>query len=105
VLKGIREAGYVRSVKFDDQIIHSVIHSLGGWVRLCQLPDETELKFYRIAFLKGYQSMKRLQLENRLPMVEYLPGTTEIENQTKFPHTIEPPKRIGFADNNLPVRA
>ena len=96
VLDGIRHAGYVRSVRFEDPVIHNTVQSLGGWVGLCGLPSETELKFYRLSFLKAYQGFCRLALDGTLPEIDYLVGTNELENQLKFPELVKEPKQIGI---------
>ncbi len=104
VIQGIRDAGYIRSVKFSDPVIHNTIQSLGGWIRLCSLPDETELKFFRIAFLKAYRGFHTAHLEGFMPEIDHLIGQHEIENLAEFPELVGRPKEIGFNQKGLAVK-
>ena len=76
---GIRKAGYMNSVKFDDPVIHNVIHSFGGWKKFCSL-DEREERFFRPQFLKAYALFVKSKQQNKLPKIPYLPGEAEISN-------------------------
>lgn len=76
---GIRRAGYMRSVKFDDQIIHNVLQIMGGWKNFCWF-DEEEERFYRPQFLKSYAACSRLQAQGKLQNIPYLPGEAETHN-------------------------
>jgi len=101
VLNAIRRAGYVRSVKFTDRVIHNAVKSLGGWIYLCSLPTEKDLTFFRIAFLKAYQGLYKAYLEGSLPEIDYLEGQNEIENQGKFPGLVDPPVMIGHKEHKM----
>lgn len=76
---GIRRAGYMHSVKFDDPVIHNVLSGMGGWKNFCSLEEEDE-RFYRPQFLKAYAAFSRLEAQGRLQVIPYLPGEAEIHN-------------------------
>lgn len=77
---GVRRAGYMNSVKFDDPVVHNVLAGMGGWKKFCSLPEEDE-RFYRPQFLKSYAAFSRLEAQGRLRQIPYLPGEAEIYNQ------------------------
>lgn len=76
---GVRRAGYMQSVKFDDPIIHSVVYMMGGWKKFCSMEEDDE-RFFRPQFLKSYISFSRLHAGGKLPLIPYLAGEAEIQN-------------------------
>ena len=53
VTQAISRIGAYRSVAFDDPIIHSVISTLGGWIKLC-MSKTSDLPFIGHDFQKHY---------------------------------------------------
>lgn len=70
VLRGIKQAGGYRTVAFDDCLIHAVIESLGGWVRLCETRSD-ELPFRRKDFIATYIGFRRRGERPRYPGLLY----------------------------------
>jgi hypothetical protein len=54
VRNAIGRAGQYNSVAFDDGCIHRAITDIGGWVRLCQTPED-ELPFRQKDFIAAYK--------------------------------------------------
>lgn len=54
VTQAMKKAGAYKTVIFDDAVIHAVIEGLGGWIRLCLLPEK-ELVFQQKEFERLYQ--------------------------------------------------
>ena len=55
VHKAIRTVGPHSSVLFDDPLIHAVLADMGGWIALCEVPDN-EMPFSANKFEKRYQA-------------------------------------------------
>lgn len=75
--KTIRQVGRERSVVFDDPLIHAVIDEMGGWIKLCEAPDEKSLEFM------GYDFKKRYQAGLHHPVGQYpriLMGFAQLQN-------------------------
>ncbi len=97
VQKGIHQAGYMNSVKFDDPVIHSVIKIVfGGWVNFCSLRED-EARFYRPQFLKAYKSMRDAHAQGKMEVIDYLPGSAEIDNGARG-LSYAPPVAIGSGE-------
>jgi len=96
VSDAIRRVGSYSSVAFDDPIIHAVIASQGGWIKLCSTPDH-QLPFRAKAFQTHYQALCQR------PLTHY-PATLcgRIEQQCADPadpkHRLERPQCIGDPD-------
>jgi hypothetical protein len=91
VLKTVRRVGTWESVKFADPVIHSVIESMGGWIRLGQTP-ETEIKWKQKEFERLYQVIQ--EREGTHP--DHLPGVFEMENSAQgYVEHIPEPVLIG----------
>ena len=58
VQDAIRQCGANRCVRFEDPAIHAAIRSLGGWVTLCRMDDES-FKFARRDFLLSFKLFRR----------------------------------------------
>lgn len=54
VTQAMREIGHYESVIFDDQLIHAVIHDMGGWITMCQ-HSQKQLPFVQRDFERRYQ--------------------------------------------------
>lgn len=49
--------GYYHSVDFDDKLINATVRNLGGWERICDLPEEEYQKWFRKDFERVYASL------------------------------------------------
>lgn len=97
--KSISRYGAYKSVCFDDKIIHMLIDSFSGWIKLCS-HTITQLEFIKREFIKNYQLLcvhprqtnpyflgivdstnKKLNIQNI--ECSYL-SDSERENQVKF---------------------
>ncbi len=56
LLEAFHRAGPHDSVLFADAKITRVVESMGGWLQVCQWPEE-EVKFRRQEFLKSYRAL------------------------------------------------
>lgn len=91
VLETVKKTGTYQSVKFSDPVIHSVIESMGGWIRLGQTP-ETEIKWKQKEFERLYQVIQ--EREGTHP--DHLPGVFEMENSAQgYVEHIPEPVLIG----------
>ena len=79
VIQAMKTVGHYNSVVFDDALIHAVIQDMGGWMRLCQLP-ENQLDFRARDFEKRYE-MYLLNKPDNYP--RKLMGFFDTENITK----------------------
>jgi len=85
VLGAVSKIGNYQSVKFDDQVIHSVINAMGGWPQLCMM-EKTEEKWKQKEFERLYEVISARKSNHP----EYLIGTHEQENfNQKTGHEIE----------------
>lgn len=87
--------GAYRSIIFDDPIIHAIVQSMGGWVKVCVMPDD-EWKFRRIEFLKTYKAFAPNL--NRLQVPFKLVGIDESDNPTL-------PPKIAYAGSREKIDA
>jgi hypothetical protein len=98
VNEAMRKVGTYATVVFDDPIIHSVIHDMGGWQPLGLVTDD-DLPFKAREFEKRYQSYKVT------PPLHYPPkliGIFERENVTRgFP--APEPVLIGNPDQAMRI--
>jgi hypothetical protein len=92
VHKAIGSVGRMRSVAFDDPLIHVVLDEMGGWYALCST-SEAELPFKAREFEKRYQGY-RLRRETP-PFSPYLIGGHEAENRSNGYATPTPPALVG----------
>lgn len=92
VIKTIRRVGRYESVKFDDVLIHGVIHDMGGWIFLCQ-QAERELIFLQKEFERRYHAYLVTKKPALIP--EYLMGYIEQQNSIHgFSHYIPRPVSV-----------
>lgn len=93
IKKAVGMVGSYQTVVFDDPIIHRVLQDMGGWIRICSLPEK-DLPFSKNEFLNRYKGFKQ---QGETP--EYPPkliGITEGENRVGgFTDQIPEPVLIG----------
>ena len=77
VLETVKRVGDYRSVKFSNPVIHSVIESMGGWVRLAGDMQAAEEKWKQKEFERLYEVISQ---NPRGKHPEYLAGKCEIAN-------------------------
>lgn len=87
----LRLAPY-HTVTFDDPVIHAVVNSLGGWIKLANLTVD-EAKWYRKDFEAKYKNYAP-QIRN-LNVPTRLVGQFELNNSERFPEYVTPPQIIG----------
>jgi hypothetical protein len=76
VLETMRKYGAYASVKFDDPAIHFAIERMGGWQKLCLIPEE-ELPFRERDFIAHYKRGERAGWEI---VPKYFVGIIEQQN-------------------------
>lgn len=76
--RAISSVGKYRSVAFADTTIMAVVHSMGGWVKLCSM-EADEWKWARKDFEKIYRAYSALPAD-RLQIPEHLSGIAERDN-------------------------
>lgn len=92
VRAAIGSVGRMRSVAFDDALIHAVIGEMGGWYALCSC-QEDELPFKAREFEKRYQGYaSRREVPEHVP---YLTGGHEADNRLNGYLTPSKPVLIG----------
>lgn len=77
VLETVKRVGHYQSVMFSDPLIHSVIESMGGWVRLAGGMKADEEIWKQKEFERLYNVLSK---NPRDKMPSYLPGLCEIQN-------------------------
>lgn len=88
----IGSVGRMRSVAFDDALIHAVIGEMGGWYALCSC-QEDDLKYKAREFEKRYQGYaSRREIPEHVP---YLTGGHEADNRLNGYATPSKPVLIG----------
>jgi len=97
--RAIRTVGPYQTVVFDDPLIHAVISDMGGWISLCDLPDEKELGFKHVEFSKRYRGYVNNRPAN---IPKKLIGKTEhhfLQNQGSYQRGMaELPKPVTIGD-------
>ena len=81
----VKSHGPYVSVKFDDDVIHSCIELMGGWVNLCN-EDIKNWHWKQKEFVQLYATLSKKNIHP-----EYLPGIVEKENDPrglKFPSPV-----------------
>ena len=81
----VKSHGPYVSVKFDDDVIHSCIELMGGWVALCN-EDIKNWHWKQKEFVQLYATLSKKNIHP-----EYLPGIVEKENGPrglKFPSPV-----------------
>ncbi len=104
--KAIPNVGYYRSPNFDDPLINATVRMLGGWERVCEMPEEEFDKWYRKEFERTYQTLLRTGVngEAAAPLVGHFekvnrlnghPVQSQVLIETGLPWAGEQPKRLG----------
>lgn len=89
--KGVRQIGTYASVVFDDEIIHRVLHDMGGWVAL-GMKTEQEWPFVAKEFENRYRGYRIRNERPEYPKV--LIGIAEAHNSQEGKES-QPPVLIG----------
>lgn len=92
VARAIRSCGHRSSVEFDDPLVNAAVRMLGGWSRMCSLPQEEFDKWVRKDFTATYMGLCESGASE--DMCRHLPGLDEAENAARFPDQVPEPKRI-----------
>lgn len=79
--RAMSSVGKYRSVAFTDKTIMAVVHSMGGWVKLCSMEAE-EWKWARKDFEKIYRAYAQLPTA-QLQIPEHLSGIAERDNSVR----------------------
>jgi len=93
VLETVKRMGQYQSVMFADSVIHSVIESMGGWIRLAGEMTTDEEKWKQREFERLYEVLSK---NPRDKMPEYLPGLIEIQNAANGYGVKTPVTKIGY---------
>lgn len=89
----IRKVGAYQDVVFHDPLIHHIIHKMGGWMAICDIPDEKSLVFKANEFKNTYRAMYGTPAQNQ-PPVE-LTGIINAQNSKIEGAKKAPPVLIG----------
>lgn len=79
--RAMSSVGKYRSVAFADTTIMAVVHSMGGWVKLCSM-EADEWKWSRKDFEKIYRAYSQ-QPVAQLQIPEHLAGIAERDNSAR----------------------
>ncbi len=89
----IRKVGAYQDVVFHDPLIHQIIHKMGGWMALCDIPDEKSLTFKANEFKNAYRALYGTPAQHQ-PPVE-LTGIINAQNAKLKDAKKNPPVLIG----------
>ncbi|MDX1796456.1 MAG: DUF6475 domain-containing protein [Hydrogenovibrio sp.] len=89
----IRKVGGYQDVVFHDPLIHQIIHKMGGWIALCDIPDEKSLTFKANEFKNAYRALYATPQQLQ-PPVE-LTGIINAQNAKIKGARKQPPVLIG----------
>jgi hypothetical protein len=89
----IRRVGGYQDVVFHDPLIHQIIHKMGGWIALCDIPDEKSLVFKANEFKNAYRALYATPQQLQ-PPVE-LTGIINAQNAKIKGAKKQPPVLIG----------
>jgi len=64
----IRKVGAYQDVVFHDPLIHQIIHKMGGWMALCDIPDEKSLVFKANEFKNAYRALYATPAQHQPPV-------------------------------------
>ena len=98
--KAISRHGSYESIVFDDPILNATINNLGGWVKICDTPEDTWESFFRRDFLKAYCAnfeAKRGTMHAQLGIHDRGNGTAGYEQRQPVLIATELPKVPGLA--------
>jgi hypothetical protein len=96
----VRRYGHVRSVSFDDPVIHATIRALGGWQSICTMPTREFDSFVQKKFLDCYAALCRsgISAEQGEPLL----GWADEQNGL-LGYAMRPPQRISTGLPTQPV--
>jgi hypothetical protein len=84
LLWAIEHVGHPQSVRFEDPLIHNVVASFGGWLRVCSADGDDYNEEWHTKNLqwrrKDFITMYRIMLQRQTELLQYLPGLHEHEN-------------------------
>ncbi|MDR9499611.1 MAG: DUF6475 domain-containing protein [Hydrogenovibrio sp.] len=103
VENAIRRVGAYQDVVFSDPLIHHIIHRMGGWISLCDLPDERSLTFKANEFKNTYRGLYGSPAAQHPP--EALTGIVNQQNAKIKGARLQPPVYIGDPDQARQVAA
>lgn len=89
----IRKVGAYQDVVFHDPLIHQIIHKMGGWMMLCDIPDEKSLTFKANEFKNAYRALYGTPSQQQ-PPVELI-GIINAQNSKLKGAKKNPPVLIG----------
>lgn len=89
----IRKVGGYQDVVFHDPLIHQIIHKMGGWIAMCEIPDEKSLTFKANEFKNAYRALYATPQQLQ-PPVE-LTGIINAQNANLKNAQKQPPVLIG----------
>lgn len=89
----IRKVGAYQDVVFHDPLIHQIIHKMGGWMSLCDIPDEKSLVFKANEFKNAYRALYGTPAQQQPPIE--LTGIINAQNAKIKGAKKAPPVLIG----------
>lgn len=89
----IRKVGAYQDVVFHDPLIHQIIHKMGGWMALCDIPDEKSLVFKANEFKNAYRALYGTPAQQQPPIE--LTGIINAQNAKIKGAKKAPPVLIG----------
>jgi len=96
VLESVKRIGNYQSVKFADQVIHSVVQAMGGWPELCMMEND-DVKWKQKEFERLYEVISMRGGSHP----DYLPGTTELSNSSRGFDSENNIVRVGFDSKKI----
>ena len=95
--EAIRQYGAYQTICFDDPIIHCVVRSFGGWVKLCKTDIETLENYFKFEFKREYQAYSSRK-DNKVPLL--LQGIAQSTNEgVEFREGIEYEEKVNYIGN------
>ena len=88
-----QKVGQYQSVKFNPPIIHGIIETMGGWIKLAGDMKADDEKWKQREFERLYDILSR-NPPDKYP--EYLPGVCEVQNAANGYEVDSGIVRIGF---------
>lgn len=97
--EAVRKHGYHRSVLFEDPVITATVRNLGGWMRVCDLPEDEFSKWLRKDFISTYEALSHGDVG--LSGEGHLIGFFESQNR-KNGYEHDQPKLISSGGKSVP---
>lgn len=69
----VRKHGYYSTVQFDDPVLTATVRALGGWQKVCDVPEKEWFSFFRKRFVETYSAYHRRGVSADLarPLIGY----------------------------------